>query len=435
MADVASPPAGALPRARPRLASRPALLLLPLLVLYLVVCAFGQPGGDPVRDEPDLLAAAARLLHGQLVPVGPPLTPRAYLWHGPGLAVLLAPLVALDLPLQAIRFVEPLLLGSAVLLFHRLLRIRLARRPALIGSYAFGLYLPFLAVVSSVHKEPLAILIVVAGMFALSRGLASGRRRWLAASGACLAALAMVRLEYGWVTFALLAAALLTWAIRRHSLIARRLVVVTVIASALCLPWLTYTHHLTGQYAYWGSSSGLSLFWMSPTLPGETGQWHSPTLVASDPALAAERPLFARVAALDPVAGDRLLREQARRNVAARPAAYVRNVIANLGRLLLSYPMKPTSVTTITVDGAWNVALLAGVIAAVGTGRRRRRDVPPEALPILVFAALSILVHLPASTSLRMLLPIAPALLWLAAVGAGRWSRVIPDQALGEPQR
>jgi hypothetical protein len=29
---------------------------------------------------------------------------------------------------------------------------------------------------------------------------------------------------------------------------------------------------------YWGTSSGLSLFWMSPTLPGETGQWHEPAL-------------------------------------------------------------------------------------------------------------------------------------------------------------
>ena len=39
--------------------------LVPVLVVYLVVCAVTQPGGA-VRDEPALLAAAERLVeHGQ----------------------------------------------------------------------------------------------------------------------------------------------------------------------------------------------------------------------------------------------------------------------------------------------------------------------------------------------------------------------------------
>lgn len=392
------------------------LLIAPLLVLYLVVCAVAQPGSIPVRDEPDLLAAAARMARGHLVPVEYSIDPRSYLWHGPGLVALLAPLVALGLPLRVIRFVDPILLAGAALVFHRLLRRHLNRRPALWWTYAFGLYVPSLAVVPEIHKEPLAILLVVTGMLALSVGLESGRRLPLVAAGACLGALAMVRLEYGWVTFALLGLAGAGWAARRRSVIAPRLVAVAGVASILCLPWLAFTYHLTGKPAYWGSSSGLSLYWMSPTEPGETGEWHSPRSVPDDPALAAVRPFFARVSTLDPVSSDLVLRRHAVANIRARPGRYAENLAANLSRLFFSIPTRPwTSLTRVASDVAFNLALLAAVGWALVALRRRRAWAPPETAPFVAFACLAVVVHLPVSASPRMLLPVVPPLLWLVA--------------------
>ena len=400
------------------------LRLAPLLLLYLLVCAFAQPGPEAVRDEPALLEAAARLLDGRLVPEGDVTNPRAYLWHGPGLVALLAPLVALDLPLPAIRFVEPVLMLGAALVFLRLLRVRLAPAPALAWTYAFGLYVPFFSVVPQLHKEPLSILLVVAGMLALTRGLASGGRAPLAAAGLALAALTMVRLEYGWIAVALLGAALATWALRRHSTAARRLVLVAAVAVAACLPWLAYTQHLTGKPFYWGTSSGLSLFWMSPTLPGETGQWHEPALVEEDPAIAAYGPLFRELATLHPVASDRRLRDLAEANIRARPLDYARNLVANTTRLFFSFPMRPgLTALGIGVYVVFNTLLLAGVAwAAVVLWRRHRRGaLAPETVPIALFAALAIAVHLPPSASPRMLMPVVPALLWLVVQAwAGR---------------
>ncbi|MDP9400402.1 MAG: hypothetical protein M3P39_05555 [Actinomycetota bacterium] len=402
-----------------REALRDALRLSPLLVLYVVVCALAEPGAQPVRDEADLLAAAARLLDGQLVPSSATLGPRAYLWHGPGLAALLAPLVALDLPLPAIRFVEPVLLTAALLLFHRLLRVRLAPRPSLAWTYALGLYVPFLSVVPQVHKEPLSILLVVAGMLALTRALDGGRWAWAAAAGLALAGLTMVRLEYGWVAIALLLAAVAHVAVRRGES-ARRLVAIAAVAVVACLPWLAFTLEQTGKPLYWGTSSGLSLFWMSPTVPGETGQWHEPAEVRGDPALAALHPLFARLERLDPVSSDRVLREQALANIRARPLAYARNLVANVGRMLVSAPMRPSlGPLSIATYGAFNLGLIAGVGWAGRVLWRRRRLLPPEAAPIALFAAVAILVHLPPAASPRMFLPIVPALVWLIAQAGG----------------
>lgn len=414
--------------ARPatRVRGRESLSLLPLVALFLLVCALVQPSPDPVRDEPALLAAASRLLDGQLVPVPPTLDPRAYLWHGPGLVAALAPLVALDLPLFAIRFVEPVLLGAALLLFHRLLRLRLGRRAALLWAYALGLYVPFYAVLPELHKEPLSALLVVAAMLAATRALGRGGRWAIAAAGLALAALTMVRMEYGWVTIALLAAALAAWASRRDSALARRSAAIAAIGVAGCVPWLAYTGHETGKPLYWGSSSGLSLFWMSPTGGGETGSWHEPGAVFSDPALARLRPLFADLRRLDPVASDEALRARATANIRAHPVAYVRNVAANAARLFLAAPMRPgLSVARVGVDVLFNGALLAGLAWSVVLARRRRLALPPETVPFAVFAVLAIAIHLPPSASPRMLLPVVPALLWLVAQvdGARRAAR------------
>ena len=413
---------------RPRGASIPrrgvavgdAARLAPLLVVVLLAGILAQPGAEPVRDEPALLAAADRLLDGQLAGTGTDPDQRAYLWHGPGLVALLAPLVALGVPLEWMRLLGPLLLGAALLVFHRLLRDRLSPRPALLWTYGLGLYAPFLLVLGTIQKEPAAILLVVCGMLALSRGLRSGRALPLAGAGLALAALTMVRLEYGWIALALLAAALVTLAVRRGP-VACRLTVVAAVAMLGCVPWLAYTQSETGEPLYWGSSSGLSLFWMSPTAPGETGQWHSPVRVFRDPALATYRPLFRRLDAVHPLESDRVLRRLAMDNVRADPAAYARNLVANTARLFFWAPMRssrPGALVALCV--LFNGLLLLAAAWAVRTLWRRRGTLPPETVPLALFAALAIVVHVPPSASPRMLLPVVPVLVWLVALAAAR---------------
>jgi 4-amino-4-deoxy-L-arabinose transferase-like glycosyltransferase len=243
-----------------------------------------------------------------------------------------------------------------------------------------------------------------------------------------------VRFEYGWVVFALLGLALLRWARRRHDAAARRLVAVAAIAVLTCVPWLAYTYELTGHAMYWGTSSGESLFWMSPTVPGETGQWHSPGAIRTDPALAVLRAPFRRSDRLDPVRRDLALRRQAVANIRARPALYARNLAANVGRLFWSMPMRSRrSLVRTGADVLFNTLLLAALAWAARALWRRRGDLPAETAPIAAFAALAIGAHLPASASPRMLLPVVPALLWLVASAFVKPSAPISVQSRPRP--
>jgi hypothetical protein len=411
---------------RTRVSGGTALRLAPLLALYVAVTAIAQPWGGPVGDERDLLEFAQRLLHGQYADLGAT-NAIAFLWHGPGTPFVLAPFVALDVPLDALRFLMAPLLFCAVLVFHRLLRVRLAPRAALAGAVAFGLYLPFLAMVPTIHKEPLAVLLVAGGLLGLSRYVASGNRRYMALGGLSLAGLVMVRLEYGWVVIAMLVACGGWWILRRSSPAPRRATAVAALALAGCIPWLAYTYSLTHKPLYWGNSGGSSLYWMSPTGPGETGQWHAAHTVFQQAKFARYRPFFEQLRTLPPLRRDAAMQSAAIANIRAQPGEYARNLAANAARLWFLVPFWPQPAWgALAVCWIFNGLLLLASGWAAATLVRNRRRLAPEAFPIAAFAGIGLLVHLFPSADPRMLLPLVPALVWLIAQAAV--ARFVPQE-------
>ncbi len=393
--------------------------LLPLLALYVAVPVLGQRGSKPVGDEAPLLRASDRLLHGHYALPGT-MDSVSYLWHGPGAPLLLTPFVALHAPLAAARLLGPCLLFASALVFYRLLRTRLAPGGALAGTYAFGLHLPFYEGLPSLHKEPLAVLLVTAGLLWTSRLLAGGARRHVVLAGLAFGSLAMVRLEYGWLLVAMLAASALWWVLAADRAPARRTMCVCAVALAACAPWLIYTYEVTGRPLYWGNSGGSSLYWMSPTgVRGETGQWHAFHTVLATPALSRYRPLFNGLQRVTPIERDRALRRIALANIRARPGGYLRNLAANFSRLWFLEEFRPRPPGVLVVAyGVANSLLLGAVAWAAVVLVRRRGWLPREALPFAALAAGTVLLHLIPSAEPRMVLPAVPALLWLVAYAA-----------------
>ncbi len=129
-----------------------ALWLLPLLAIYVVVCAVWGPGPAPVHDEAPLLGYAHELLEGGYVQDDAYVRPMGFLWRPPGLPLMLPPSWRSSSRSRP-SALRPRCFFGAVLAFHRLLRTRLAPRPALGWSYAFGLYGPALAMLPELHKD------------------------------------------------------------------------------------------------------------------------------------------------------------------------------------------------------------------------------------------------------------------------------------------
>jgi 4-amino-4-deoxy-L-arabinose transferase-like glycosyltransferase len=426
--------------------------LLPVLGALMLASLLLEPSRATSSDEAPLIAAAHRILHGHYAVVGTKDATK-YLWHGPGLPALISPLVAIGLSVGGLRMTSPLLMFAAVLLFYRFLRLRLGRRGALIGAYCLGLYGPGYYVLGTVSKDPLALLCAIAALDAMARYVKDGRRHHALIAGLCLGALAMTRLEYGYVLGAALAIALGWWltahlrrgAAPEKARAARRFALICGLGMLACVPWLAYTYSVTRHVFYWGNSGGISLYWMSSPSSGQLGEWHAWHTVFTDPALAAYRPLFRHIGTLSPLQQDLSFQHIAISQALGHPAKYALNLMANVGRMFFGYPFSFTLPIAIVIGLIlFNGSLLVGSAVAGVSMVRARVSPPPETLPFLLFAALGLAVHLLPSAEPRMLLPIVPVLIWLigqahpafssagdAVARALRWAR--PRAAFSEP--
>jgi 4-amino-4-deoxy-L-arabinose transferase-like glycosyltransferase len=414
---------------------RELLLLVPLLALYLAAWAFFPARPD---DEASYVALAERLTHGFYVtgddnaildarPDSPDL------WFGPGLPALLAPLVAVDVPLWALRLTGPVLLFCAVLLFFALARETWGPSVGLVATYALGLYLPFLGLLSNLHSEVLAVFLVCAGILSLARWVRSGGVLWLVSSAAALAGLALTRVAYGWVLTVALATVVVVWLVRRSPATGRAAAALAV-ALALCTPWLAYTYATTDRLFVWGNSGSLSLYWMASTYDGDLGDWHQAHLVFTDPALEPHRAFFEGLRGLTLAEQNAEIEREALRNIADHPADYMRSVAANVSRMLFNLPYSRTDEQLNDVFYvAPNTLLAIAVVFSLIVLIPRRRRLPPETGPFAVLAVVAFVLHALVAAYPRMLAPLLPFLVWLttlALVEAGVLSR---DARRGTP--
>jgi hypothetical protein len=405
---------------------RGSLVLAPLIGVYVAAMLLLPTAEGWSGDEGVYLGLARNIQHGFYrdgSPDGPlnmcfPGWTTPDLWYGPGFPALLAPFVALGLPVSAIRLLGPALLLLAVLLFHRLLLLTFRPRVAFLGALGLGVFVPFYRYLPFLHSEFLGLVLVIVAMIAITHVVRSGSRLATAAAAGALAWLALTRVAYGWVLTLLLVAWAAWWLFRRTPT-ARRLVVVHGLALALCVPWLAYTHSVTGRTFLWGTSGSESLYWMSSPYAVDRGDWHCASDVFVRPWLAPHRAFFASHAQDSPVEQDLALERQARRNILHHPVKYAQNLAANASRMFFNapYSRRPLDLRTIgvfVVPGALLLTLLGFSLARLA---RRRGKLPPEGAAFALFAAAALAVHLPISAYVRMLIPIVPPLLWLIVHG------------------
>ena len=393
-------------------------LLLPLLAVY-VVAALAFPSHPD--DEASYLTLAARLQHGTYVtgndaalldadPTSPDL------WFGPGLPAAIAPLVALDAPVTAVRMVGPLFLFGAIVLFFALVRDRAGPRTALVASYGLGLYPPFWSLLPNLHSEPPAVFCTVAAMLALSHYAEGGRPRWLVLGAAALAGLALTRVAYGWVLTLLLLALLTCLAVRRSSAISRSAAMVAA-SLVLCIPWLAYTASVTGHLFVWGNSGSLSLYWMASPYPGDHGDWRQADDVFTDPRLAPHRSFFAGLRGLPLDEQNVRIQHRAIGNIVHHPGRYGENLLANASRMFFNVPYsderwRPNDL----FYGLPNALVIVAIVFSAVTLVPRRRALPAVAIPIGLLGAIALLVHLGVATYPRMLMPILPIVAWFTVL-------------------
>ena len=304
-----------------------------------------------------------------------------YLWHTPGLPLLVAPLVWLRVPIEVIRLIGPLCVIASGVLLTVILRRFVRPRVAIAAGLLLCLYPPFWRLLPQLFAEPPALLLGLAGFEALIRYAERRRIGWAVTAGLAFGTTIMFRPEYGYMALAALILAVFAVARPRWRTVARPAAVSCGVAMAVCLPWLAYTYSKTHAPLYWTAASGESLYWMSSPSPGETGSWQSADAVFTDPNLAPHRALFRRLAAMPQLQANRELTRRATDNIEQHPGVYLRHLFDNGERIFLGIPLsfQHNTAQNLAFYGVPDVALLALALAGIVVLRRRRERLPAAA--------------------------------------------------------
>jgi hypothetical protein len=390
--------------------------LLPLVVLYLVVVSVYMGRHADLRvDETRYTVFAENLTEGYYSPAS-----RVNLWNGPGYPLVLAPLAAVGAPWAAARFLNIVFMFLAFLYLYRTLRMYVSSTLAYVAVYCIGLLPIVIEYLPRLMTEPLSILLMSGLAYHFSKIHRSGpgtRLHLLAASG-YLGYLALTKVLFGYVIAAGIIVFLAAFLIRRRRAAAESLLVV-LLAMAVCVPYLLYTHSLTGKAFYWGNSGGMSIYWMSNPYENEYGDW----LAGVKPWLAREKgknhiEFLDGLRQYDAVERDQVLRRTALKNIREHPGKFVKNWGCNLGRLFCNYPFsytpeEPRTYLTL-IPGVLIAALLALTVYPAYVGRRH---IPYEIYALSVIGLLYIGGNSLLSAYNRMLMPALPVLaLWISFV-------------------
>lgn len=395
-----------------------ALLFTALLALYAALILGFSPTG-PYGDEGRYVRFADNLLTGYFSPPD-----HINLANGPGYPLLLAPIRAITGSMLPLRLLNGLLLLAGAAFLAGALRSHLDARLAYGIAAAVALYPPML------RYLPLAVSEIAAVFWtcAFAYFVMAGRRRHVrfgwrdVAAGMCLGGLALTKAIFGYVVPALgllLAAAAL--APGRRALV--RGVMTCAVALLVSLPYLVYTYRLTGRAYYWATYGGSSLYWMTTPFPDEYGDWLGNSIdqirLRDRPELSARHaPLFERLSAMNQVEADQELKDAALANLRRSPGKFVRNWVANCGRLAFGFPHSYGAQGPGALLYAFSNSVLLGLLLPAGAlALLRRPRLPAGTGTLLLFAVLSLAAASVVSAYPRHLFPAVPPLaVWGALV-------------------
>jgi len=203
--------------------------------------------------------------------------------------------------------------------------------------------------------------------------------------------IALTKVVFGYVILAML---LLGLFLAHWNMICRRMAGVYAIGLLFCLPYLFYTYSLTGKLFYWANSGGQVLYWMSDPYQQEYGDWQSELEVSTESHFSHHRELFQKLAGLDFVKQDEILKKQAYENIINHPAKFLYNWVSNLSRLFLNFPysykyQNPVQLLYLIPGSLLLSALLFCIYPLV----KFRRNLPPEISHAIILSIVFVAGH------------------------------------------
>ena len=389
------------------------LKLSPLLLFYLLlVILFSSTAFW--GDEVNYVDAGKILSQGSVFS-----NVEKALYRGPGYPIILIPFVLLKLPWFAAKLLNAFFLFGAILYLYKTLALWLSDNYALIFAFVMGLYPPFMKWVHLTYSENLVFFLICGFMFHFCKSQRESKKPWLQllASSIFLAYLALTKVLFGYVILVGLLSFLFLYLWKKREEL-KKMTYIYLLALIWCLPYLLFTYSLTGKIFYWATSGGENFYWMSTPYANELGNYFPDTEVQERPELAHHREFFERLDSLPGEERDSEYQKQSIDNITRHPVKFFMNWLANIGRMLFSYPFSYTPQKLSTYFYLIpNMFLIVPFVLSIYPAILRRKTIPYEIYALLYFSLIAFGGTSLLAADTRQFVPFVPVLiLWLSFI-------------------
>jgi hypothetical protein len=329
----------------------PFILFLPFLILYILLILFFSKN-ENYGDESRYLMYAQNLVHGFYSP--PP--PDIDLGNGPGYPLLLVPFVALHIPVIYIKLLNALFYYLSIIFFFKSLQQFVTFKSATVFSIIWALYPSLYESLPYTLPEVFASFLIPLLVFTLVKSFKNGirtekRKYYMLFAGLSFGYLALTKPIFGYVIITMMVGMGLLWITNRKNTTYKKSISILIIAFISTVPYLAYTHHLTGKMFYWSSYGGNNLYWMSSPYEKEYGSWapnsnrtsdfkdqESNIIGYADSIIKYHNADFAYVNQFKGVEHDEAYKRIAIQNIKSHPIKFLKNCLSNFGRIVFNYP-------------------------------------------------------------------------------------------------
>ena len=410
----------------------PYLIFFPFLLLYVAIVLY-LPTNGKFGDETYYLKFAHNIINGFYSPSAPDID----LMYGPGYPIIIAPFIALNLPLICIPLLNAALYYLSIILLFKSLQLVVNFRIAIVTSLFWASYYHNFEQLHLIYTETITAflisLIIYCVIKAFNPANTRTTKKLMTIAGFALGYIALTKVIFGYVLICMLVGSSLIYIKKKKSVNYRKGLFVLLVAMATTLPYLIYTYHLTGRILYWGTSGGTNLYWMSSPYPRENGDWFNFDKLSNnyiekyEYASMPGRLDSIRVNHLKDreelykykgVEQDDLYRKIAIQNIKSHPLKFLQNCISNVGRFFFNYPksyvlQRPINLIRLPLNGTLILLLIFCSIPTVISWHKIAYPIRFMIFIALLYMGGSIL----GSTEPRMLSVIVPVLLiWIAYI-------------------
>ncbi len=409
----------------------PFILFLPFLILYIIIILIFSKNLN-YGDESRYLRYAQNLINGFYSP--PP--PNIDLGNGPGYPLLLVPFVALHLPFIYIKLINAVFYYLSIILFFKSLQQIVSYKYALIFSLLWAFYPSIYENLIYALPEIFAASLIPLLIFTLLKSFKNddktkNKKYYIFFAGLTFGYLALTKPIFGYVIITMIMVMFLLWITNQKSQTYKKGISVLIIAFIFTVPYLAYTHHLTGKIFYWSSYGGNNLYWMSSPYEKEYGSWAPNSNITSDykeqesnivgyadTIIKYHHADFTYVNQFKGVEHDEAYRKIAIENIRSHPVKFFKNCISNFGRIIFNYPysykiQNPGTLFRIPFNGTLLLLMLFCIIPGIINWN----EINFSLRFMLLFALIYLGGSLLGSAETRMFTLIVPVfLIWIAYI-------------------